>query len=301
MTGPAEKAQALASLSQTLRESDLRVLTCLRHKAEASVFLGEQGGLPVILKQFHLDGPARLLRMKAELDLVGAQMAGGTHGINRLLQIRPEIGVAVLEHAGDRRLSQQIAEAPAQRPALMRQAADWLLAYVGPRRRAEAFRPRRWIERLPPLADPPSDHDRTLRLLRQFGRELAGSLFTRAATHGDFVSINAMWRNGRIIGVDVQGESWLPLVRDMARFLVWQEITDPAPGPREWGIAAADLAAFRSAPLLDPAEAQHLLPFFIGLQLVQRLSDLRGKAEPEQRAITALGAWCEAARHGLLP
>ena len=45
-------------------------------------------------------------------------------------------------------------------------------------------------------------------------------------------------------------------------------MTDPAPGPRLWGIAQSDLKAFLDVPLLEAAEAQTLFPFFIGMQLV---------------------------------
>ncbi len=292
------KAEALAALSLALQGTDLSVSLCLRNKAEASVFLGGLSGQPVIVKQFHSDPQARLARMQAELDLVAAQMAGGPHGINRLLSTRPALGLAVLEHAGVPLRSVEIAEAP-MGGAWMRKPGGWLGANFAPRRGFESFPLRHWLERLEaaaPLADPPPVRVRARRHLRQWGRGLAGAPFTRAATHGDFVSINAMWRAGQIVGVDVQGESWLPLARDMARFLVWQEMTDPAPGPRLWGIAEADLTAFTAAPLLEATEAAALLPFFIGLQLLQRLSDMQGDPLALRRGLAALNHWCSAAR-----
>ena len=296
MKPPHDKVDALGELSSALSGSELSLNLCLRNTAESSVFSGEMAGRPVVLKQFHINGPARVARMQAELALVAAQMQGGPHGINQFLLGLPDLGIAVLEHVGNTRLSAVIATTPHDRTKLITQSADWLLAYIGERRRTERFRPRRWIDHMDTSLSVLDGQTPIVRSARRqitrIARNLAGTDFTRAATHGDFVSINAMWDNGRIIGVDVQGESWLPLARDVARFLVWQELTDPAPGPRLWGIAQSDLAAFLAVPLLDKAESKSQLPLFIGLELLKRLADLRSDPSAIQRGLNALRHWC---------
>jgi hypothetical protein len=136
------------------------------------------------------------------------------------------------------------------------------------------------------------------RSLRRLGRGLAGAPFTRAATHGDFVAINAHLDGGRIIGVDVQGEAWLPLARDIARFLVWQQIKDPAPGPLRHGIAAQDFQAFLAAPLLSGEEVETILPFFIGLGLVQRLAEQPEGSAYALNGVIALKSWLASVTKG---
>lgn len=289
----------LALRAQAAGVPGLHVESCRNLKPDSAVFIGRLGNRPVVIKQFLADGAARVAAMKAELDHVTGLMAGTRHGINPCLMTLPQAGAIVLGHAGDLRLSDAIRSAPAARPALMAQAGDWLATYVGPRRRAEAFRPKRWLARMEDTAiskgrdgQAPLIRQAT-RALRQMGRGLVGAPFTRAATHGDYVAINAHLQDARIIGVDVQGEAWLPLARDIARFLVWQQITDPAPAPACQGISQADFRAFLSAPLLTGEEAESVLPFFIGLDLVHRLAEQPEGSAFARNGITALEAWLE--------
>jgi hypothetical protein len=289
---------ALAALrAATLGVPELQIDSCRNQKPDSAVFFGRLAGTPVVIKQFPTDGPARVAAMKAELDHVTALMAGTPHRINPCLMVLPQLGAIVLGHAGDLRLSDALKMAAGNRATLMAQAGDWLATYVGLRRRTESFRPKRWLARMEEAALAQGlDRQAPLirkaaRALRQMGWRLAGAPFTRAATHGDFVAINAHLDGGRIIGVDVQGEAWLPLARDIARFLVWQQIKDPAPGPLCHGIAAQDFHAFLSAPLLAGEEVETILPFFIGLGLVQRLAEQPEGSASALNGATALKAW----------
>ncbi|MEF3045941.1 hypothetical protein [Pseudotabrizicola sp. L79] len=293
MAAPPTKAAALAELGDALG-ADLALIRCLSLKPESAVFLGQMAGQPVILKQFFQDAEATLARMQDELELVSTQMQGTRHAINRVLRVLPDLGVAVLEHAGDMRLSAALAEAGAQRPALIAQAGEWLASYIGPRHRIEKFRPRRWIADLPQPSLGGALGHRVAMAFSHRARALQGASFTRAATHGDFVPVNAMWRDGQIIGIDVQGQAWLPLARDLARFLVWLHLTSPTPGPLYHGIAKADLTAMLTAPLLPQDEVQTILPFFIGQQLLA-LAEKLTDPQPQARAMRALEHWAREA------
>lgn len=298
MTGPRSTDQALAELqSAAALVPDLSISVCRKLGTESAVFFGHLGTQPIVAKRFYTSGSDRVLRMKAELDAVTKAMAHTNHRINACLMALPDIGTIILDHAGDVRLSEALKAAGTQRAVLMAQAGSWLAAYVGDRRRVEPFRSRRWLDRLDELLSADtvigdlSLVDRARKRLRQMGRELAGKPFTRAATHGDFVSINAHVKQGQIIGVDVQGEAWLPLARDVARFLVWQQLTDPGPAPLSFGISTADLQAMVPAVGLPSEEADRLLPFFIGLQLLQRLLDMRSDPIALENGISALRHW----------
>lgn len=291
MTSPLSKATALAELRASL-VPDIALVQCLSLKPESAVFLGQMADRPVIVKQFFQDSRNTLIRMQAELELVACQMQGTPHAINRVLKLLPDLGVAVLDHAGDMRLSAAISMAARQRPALIAQVGDWLASYVGPRHRVEKFRPRRWIANLPEPSLPAPLANSVALAFAQRVQALRGASFTRAATHGDFVPVNAMWRNGQIIGIDVQGEAWLPLARDIARFLVWLHLTDPGPGPLRYGLAQADLTAMLTAPLLPQDEVKTILPFFIGQQLLA-LAEKLTNPQSQARAAQALQHWAE--------
>lgn len=283
--------------SATVDYPDLLVDSCRKLGSESAIFLGRLGQEIIVIKQFFTNGAERVQRMKAELDHVATAMRGTPHRINACLMVLPEAGAIVLTHAGDTRLSHVLKSAGSNRPAIMAQAGSWLAAYVGDRRRTDPFRPRRWLNRLDEALAAASDVAAlpvvalARRHLRGMGRDLAGTPFTRAATHGDFVSINAHVLNGQIVGVDVQGESWLPLAKDVARFLVWQQMTDPGPPPLHHGISAADLGAMVPQVGLAPEETDRLLPFFIGLQLIHRLQDMRGDLLAVDAGLTSLEHW----------
>lgn len=296
MTQDAQAERALMALRTATKDvPGLRVDSCRKLSSFSAVFVGRLGPEKVIVKQFFEGGADQVLRMKAELDQVTERMNGTQHGINPCLLALPEIGVIILGHAGDLRLSDTLKAAGRDRPKWIAQSGDWLATYVGPRRKTETFRPRRWLDRLDAVLQ--SDAEiaslpnvrRGRQNLGRLGRSLMGAPFTRAATHGDFVSINAHVLDGKIIGVDVQGEAWLPLARDVARFLVWQQMTDPAPGPKRHGISTADLEPFLSTVDLPGDEALTILPFFIGLQLMQRLVDMRSDPFAITNGLAALG------------
>jgi len=74
-----------------------------------------------------------------------------------------------------------------------------------------------------------------------------------------------------IYGVDIQGECWMAVAREAARFLVWQQLHDGLNTPEtSFGINSPDWKAFLSGNLLQDTEKRTTLPFFIGEQLFNR-------------------------------
>jgi len=270
----------------------LLVDRCVKTAAGADVCTGTLDGAPVLIKAFHgADAAQTVDRMAAELALVAQAMGQGPFRVNRCLLALPERGVAALEFVPGMRLSDAVASAGPGRGALIAQAGRWLAAYVGDRRRVEDFAPWRWIAlrkeaaRGGLTAMDAALYQHGLRALRGMARALIGQPMTRAATHGDFVGINALFHQGVICGLDIQGESWLPLARDAARFLVWQQITDPGAGDGE---------AFLSSGVLPPHDAGPVLAFFVGEQLLQRLAEDHPDPAHRARAAEALAGWLAA-------
>ena len=252
----------------------------LRMSDDAWVFQATSDGIPVVLKRFLTADPAHTVnRLRAELDHLGTAFQSKRFTANQCLRAWPEDGVVMLSHAAGARLDKTIwARAGEERAALFQASGAWLAEYCSGRKRSATFGPRFWLKKMQALPKDRLTHPDDLRradaLMQHLQRSVEtvrGRPVTQAATHGDFVGMNIHHQNGALCGVDIQGESWLPLARDAARFLVWSQIHDPGiRTARQHGIAADDLAAFLASNLLDPEEAGSILPFFIGEQIYLR-------------------------------
>lgn len=272
----------------------------LRLTASSWLFEAEQGGAPVILKRVLGDGAADTVHgMQAELDRVSEIFGDGDCRANRCLQAWPEEGLILLSHAPGVRLSDAIAAAaPENRARLLQHAGRWLHRLTDARVREIGFGPRKWLQK---LADPqalplrPVDRGRLARLrasLTAQAPRLRGLPVRQAATHGDYVGINCHYHDGAIYGLDMQGEVWLAVARDVARFLVWQTLHDHAPaGPTRAGLRGEDVGAFLSSGVLPDTEQSTVLPFFIGVDLHRRFTEAPADAAHLVRARAAIDAY----------
>ncbi len=273
----ADRARALTAAQTHLAAIPACQLTgTLKLGDRSQVFTGQYGTAPTVFKWFLTDDAAAIVTAtQEELAEVTPRLSTGPLQINRCLAALPDLGVVVLSHAAGPRLTGVIADAtPAERAQLMQQAGAWLAAYVGPRHRVGSFGPGYWLKRLQGRAIPPLDAGLLGALhnaLSDMAADLHGVDVTQAASHGDFAAINLHYADGVMTGVDVQGTAWLPLARDVAKFLVWATIHCPAPGPTLCGVPRADLAAILAGHPIPLSEVETTLPFFIGTQLYGRL------------------------------
>lgn len=252
----------------------------LKVSEKSWVFTALLEGRRVVVKRLLQDNSADLvLRLKRELTYLETVFPHGDFDANRCLFAWPEDGIVILSFAEGPQLGDAIALATgAARHQLLYQSGAWLKHYCATRTIERPFWPGQAMRKLAAksLASVTAEADRKLlaRLmanLRLRARATRGTPFVRAATHGDFVGINAHVSHGIICGVDIQGECWVAIARDVARFLVWLQIHDPIP-PRahRFGIRAEDVAAMLDSGVLDPGEHDTTLPFFIGTQFFSR-------------------------------
>ncbi len=273
----ADRASALAAARAHVASVPLCVVTeTLKIGASSRVFAGQYGELPAVLKWFQTENAAQIVTdAQTELAAVAPRLSTGPLQINRCLLARPDLGLLVLSNAPGERLTGVIAAAPpAERAALMQQAGAWLTAYIGPRHRTADFGPGYWLKRLSSRQIPLLDEGLLTTLmdsLTDMATDLRGARVTQAATHGDFAAINLHYADGVMTGIDVQGTAWLPVARDIAKFLAWSTIHCPAPGPSLCGVPRADFAAILTGKALPLSEVETILPFFIGTQLYGRL------------------------------
>ena len=276
---------------------DLRLGLPLRMTASSWLFEAAWRGDPVVVKRIPgPDAPGTIRAMRTELDRIARIFGDGDCQANRCLAAWPETGLIVLSHAPGARLSDCIAIAPPEeRDRLLRHAGEWLRRLTAARQRDIGFGPRKWIQKLRGPGDldlSPAQRGLLARLRHDLERQaphLRGTSVRQAATHGDYVGINAHYHQGVIHGVDMAGESWLAVARDVARFLVWQTLHDPAPTPSRWcGLRAGDVSSFLSSGVLQDRETAAVLPFFIGIDLHRRMSEaLDDAARPRARAAIA--------------
>ncbi len=280
--GSAGLQDVLAQLARETPEiGDLRLVRPIRENLASAVYEARLDDEQVIVKQFFgADAGTIVDALKAELDRLEEVFGSGRFQANRCLHAFPELGVAILSYAPGTRLDIVIAAATGQeRAALLRDSGAWLRAYTAPRQRVRGFAPWAWVRKLRDMTRTKALTDRELGLLdrllvalRAQAGQVKGQSFIQAATHGDYVGMNAHYHAGRIYGVDIQGESWMAIAKDAARFLVWQDIHDTTLATHgRLGLREGDVDAFLASGIVPTAERETIFPFFVGVELYIRL------------------------------
>jgi len=258
------------------------------------VFRATINGEDTVVKRF-FDGdvPQVLRNLKVELDFLELSFDDPRYQANRCLYAWPEDGIAVLSFAPGKRLGNEIAQASGDvRRQLVKQSGEWLRRYCSFRQRDSRFGPAFWVKKVASVKidriASPQDRlllDRLLASIRSQVDGVRGVPVVQAATHGDFVGINAHYHQGTIYGVDIQGESWLAVAKDVARFLVWLQIHAPRPvGGHRYGISLEFIDPFLECGVLNVNEQETTLPFLIGEQLYGRF--VEGYEREDLRANT---------------
>ncbi|MFD2738030.1 phosphotransferase [Sulfitobacter aestuarii] len=247
---------------------------------EARVYRATLNGAPVIIKRFHSSNKAEIvLRAKTELDHLERVFKDGDCQANRCVLAAPEEGILVLSYAPGRRLDEVLDNLSGEaREKVLAHCGRWIVQYAEGRSEKSRFWPRRWIgllegRSLDHISNPDDLAllDRLFKALRRRVPIVREVTALRAAVHGDFVGMNAHYCEGVLYGFDTQGECWMFVAREVARFLVWQQIHDNTIGAaRKFGIYQADWKAMLSSGVLSEEEQSTTLPFFVGEQLYVR-------------------------------
>ncbi len=252
-----------------------------------TAILGTLGGEKVVFQMFlGPEATARAEAQQAELALMAAHLEDGPHQVPRCHLILPEHGLTVLTFIGGKSLAEQLPKANAQkRRQMLSQAGMWLKRYAMARRRKAHFGAPFWIEtRSKRLAKikAPEGATRALILHDTLGRRaeaLRGAMVWQAAGHGHFTPANLKIHQGTVYGINIQRENWSALARELAGFLVEVQLTCPDPNADadlRFGIVQADFQALLKRNVLDADEIYSILPFFIGIEILDRvISDAR--------------------------
>jgi len=262
---------------------DVDLLRATRHAAQ---FRATLDGKDVTLRMvFSPDAVAHTQTQAAKLDALSSRMSDGKYRVPHLVAVRPAFGATLTEYIDGTSLEGQIALADtvAVRRVPIRAAAQWLAHLTQDERSTGGLAARHWLrQRLPELSK--IDHPRDVDLAKQLALQLDvlcatvhGSEVTRAITHGDFTAANLISGRDALYGVDIKNTHSLPIVRDLARFLVHLSVTQPGTGRVHIaGIQKADFEALCHLPeLISAEERDRLMPYFIGIELAERYSRMK--------------------------
>ncbi len=273
-----EAVQKAVACDPDLKDLDLG--DCLSAKADRAVFQAKLKGKDLILK-IHMGDTAQEMAtaQAAELAHQAPRMSKGRYRVPKLIYASETTPLVLMSRAGGLRTDKALKQDKISRSDLLHEAGRWLGTYVRDRRQTDPFGGGFWIQkRFDELGDipDPKDKARMIGLINAMAADrffLKGQPITRARSHGDFVPINLMVDDGMIWGVDIQNRRHLALAKDIARFLVYLEFSDPAAtGPWRWGLSKADCdALLGDGDLIALDEAEALLPFFIAEELSGRL------------------------------
>lgn len=306
--GPGARAlRALrAALAPLPALQGLRVERLVGQRPGATMARGVLAGREVFIK--HLSGPdaaEQTARQAAELRALAPRMSHGRYRVPELVAAFPEAGLAVtgfIEAQGLKGLLQSAP--PAQRMEMIEEAGRWLALVAQGRCRAGQLQAGFWVARRKPglaalagTAQGPLAEALAARL-EVMAQAVTGSPVTQARCHGDFAPHNLMRNAAALWGVDIHNAHYLPLAKDIARFLVATHAQAPGPGPRLMGLAQADGAALMQAGLLPPDEAARLMPFFIGVELADRLCIRRDDARRGRNVADAVAGFLAATAGG---
>jgi len=257
-----------ATITQILaRSSGMRTIYQGTFQKEPAVFRHQSGTDAADIIQTEL----------AELNRVEPWMSTGSNRTVKALFCEPSLGLLVLSQAPGQSILRTIRENPEHRPQLVQRSAEWLASYTKPSRKMARFSKKRYLER----ADKVINKQLTKRhrgiwdTVQAAMNEIVQDTNTRdctvAQTHGDFHPSNIVMENNVITGFDLGGSHFIPLVKDVARFLVSCHQGLPTPdAPLKYGVLESEFDMFCDILELDQKQRDVYLPFLIGFDILHR-------------------------------
>ncbi|MDZ7710530.1 MAG: phosphotransferase [Roseovarius sp.] len=206
-------------------------------------------------------------------------MQGARFRVAEPLAFFPERHLMVMERVAGTPLLDHIAGLrAARRGAALAPAAAWLRRYTDV---SEIWREAQcagWLARAERAAQAqPFDRLRGIEAgilagLEQIAGRIEGADWRVAICHGDFHPNNLLVDGKRLTGIDTGASGRMPVVKDIARFLMHMARRGVVPSGQTWcGVDAGMRDAFVEAFALTEAERRLVLPFFLGFEALIRV------------------------------
>jgi len=206
-------------------------------------------------------------------------MQGARFRVAEPLAYLPEIHLMVMERAPGTPLLDRVARLRAgRRAARLAPAAAWLRRYTDVSEGWRAARCQGWLARAERATDGqpfPVLREIEAGILDGMGLiagRIDGADWRVAICHGDFHPNNLLVNGRTLTGIDTGGSGRMPVLKDIARFLMHMARRGVCPSGRAWcGVDAGMRDAFVEAFALTEAERRLVLPFFLGVEALIRV------------------------------
>ena len=206
-------------------------------------------------------------------------MQGARFRVAEPLAFLPERHLMVMERVTGTPLLDHIAGLrAARRGAALAPAAAWLRRYTDV---SESWREARcagWLARAERAAQAqPFDRLREseegiLVALQRIAGRIEGAEWRVAICHGDFHPNNLLSDGTRFTGIDTGASGRMPVLKDIARFLMHMARRGVVPSGQTWcGVDKGACDAFVEAFALTETERRLVLPFFLGVEALIRV------------------------------
>lgn len=261
---------------------------------------------PVIAKLFFgAKGAEQAQALTEQLQtLTTLSRAGGGFHIAPMVDAMPDKGMILTADIDGTILAQEIAatDRVATRRLPIREAGEWLAHYNSTTHSTGRLAARFWLRQCRQKlrrVNKAETHVLVQELLQKLHRLCAsvqGAEVTRACSHGNFTPAKLIRHRGVLHGADIVNTNDIPIAKDLARFLVMLAVEMPGTGRRFLhGIQKTDYDALLSARgLISKAEQDLIMPFFIGIELIDRFSRMTGGGPCMQNLEAAITRFCEA-------
>jgi len=242
-----------------------------------TIYQGTFNGQPAVFRHQSGEDAAKTIETeKAEIERVQGWMDRPPYLAIKVLYANPDLGLLILSHAAGVSIRHAIQEDPEQRETLVEQAALWLNAYSRPSRKYGDFPKPRYMRRLGPIIDKKLErrHQTLWGDVRTAMNTIAPDGLTDcilAQTHGDFHPSNGVAQNETITGFDLGGSFFMPLAKDVARFLVALQTSCPTTNKElHFGVPKSEFLIFADILEFDAQHRDVFLPFLIGFDILHR-------------------------------
>lgn len=191
----------------------------------------------------------------------------------------PELHLMVMAHVPGTPLLDHVTRQPlARRGARLAPAAAWLRRYTDVSEGWRGARCAGWLARagratqgqpFPALREVEAG---ILDGIERLAGRIDGADWRVAICHGDFHPNNLLAEGRRLTGIDTGGSGRMPVLKDIARFLMHMARRGVCPSGRMWcGVDEGMRDAFVEAFALTEAERRLVLPFFLGVEALIRV------------------------------
>ena len=275
----------VATRLETAREDDPALAECdpgemIRHvRGKRAILHCTLDDRPAVLRLGLTPNDTANAKTWAEMKRLWPYMSDGKARIAEPLHFSPDHDILIVAEVPGQPLLRSIRASDGHsRVHHLAPAAGWLQRATAMTTEWRPARPAPWLARA--IAAATHQCFPNLRALeteiidriQTLAKHIEGKEWRVAICHGDLHPNNLILEGDRLTGIDIGGSSYLPIYKDMARFLMHMGRRDITLSGDWWmGVDRAGAYAFRDAFALDEFEFGTVFPFMLGVEALIRV------------------------------